>query len=385
MNKKKRKKIAIIGGGIGGLLVGYYLKKKNYSVDIFEKEEKLGGLLQDFEIDNFRLEKTYHHIFAGDSEVIKLISELGLSDKLIWKKENNAIFYKNNLYAFNTPIDLLNFWPLNLIDKIRVALVTFYLQYENNYKKFEGIKAYQWLEKYYGKNIYEVMWKPLLKNKFEQYYKEIEMPWFWARVHFRGHSKLGYLEGGFGQIIDKLSVGLKIVHKKVEIDNLKNYDLIIDTSPIKSVKYIGAIDVVFTSKQNLSKFYWHNINDENAPFVAFIQHTNLTDGQGKNVYYMGGYYPHEHKYFNISDEEIYKEFFEYLKKVFPSFEEKEIEKKYIFKFKYAQHVPRFAGNSKIQIPRNKQVVHMNFAQIYPQDRGINYAVRMAKEVVASLP
>ena len=44
-----------------------------------------------------------------------------------------------------------------------------------------------------------------MKNKFGKSFQKIMMPWFWARIHFRGHSKLGYLEGGFGQIIDKLT------------------------------------------------------------------------------------------------------------------------------------------------------------------------------------
>jgi len=124
---------------------------------------------------------------------------------------------------------------------------------------------------------------------------------------------------------------------------------------------------------------------------------------------MGGYYPSNHKYFRVKDEIIYKEFFGYLKKMFKDFEEKEVEEKYIFKFKYAQHIPDKSLLTKRVPPTNVgeeeiysfdklnppslratpfikgdcPVIHMNFAQIYPQDRGINYAIRQAKEVASS--
>jgi len=138
---------------------------------------------------------------------------------------------------------------------------------------------------------------------------------------------------------------------------------------------------LFTSKQNLSKFYWHNINDLKSPFIAFIQHTNFVDDYGKHVYYMGGYYPQDHKYFKAKDEVIYKEFFGYLKKMFPKFEAKEVEEKWVFKFKNAQHV---SPCRDVACNVSTKFIHMNFAQIYPQDRGMNYAIRMAQEIIKKI-
>ncbi|MEG1541545.1 MAG: FAD-dependent oxidoreductase [Oscillospiraceae bacterium] len=50
------KKIAIIGGGPAGLSCAYYLSLDGYSVTVFEKQEKLGGMLT-LGIPSFRLEK----------------------------------------------------------------------------------------------------------------------------------------------------------------------------------------------------------------------------------------------------------------------------------------------------------------------------------------
>ena len=103
----------------------------------------------------------------------------------------------------------------------------------------------------------------------------------------------------------------------------------------------------------------------------------------KNIYYLGTYLPQNHKYFTDKDNLIEKDFFDYLKKIFPDFRENEIEEKYVFKFKYAQHI--VTKNYKKQITRNKQsgkIIQANFAMIYPEDRGINYAVKEAEKAAA---
>jgi hypothetical protein len=105
--------------------------------------------------------------------------------------------------------------------------------------------------------------------------------------------------------------------------------------------------------------------------------------------------PQNHKYFTCRDALIEKDFFDYLKKIFPEFDEKQIEEKHIFRFKYAQHIvtknynpnssqsspnPFFDKTGRKNVLENK-IIHMNFAQIYPEDRGINYAVREGERVV----
>lgn len=381
--------IAIIGGGLTGLVAAYRLScKKGYKVTVFEKEKELGGLMSGFKINGTSLEKAYHHIFKTDKEIINLIKELGLQSKLKWHESSIGLYYDKKLYPFVSPIDLLKFRPLGLIDKLRLGLVGIYLQKTNNYKKFTGVTAVDWMRKYCGEKNYKVIWEPLLRGKFHQYYSKISMAWLWARIHTRGNSDgLGYLEGGF-EIITKalekeiLKHGGKIKLGQAQDLPLRNFDLIIDTTPSKNIDYLGAITVVFSSKQNLSKYYWHNINDLQSPFLAFIQHTNLVDKKNyknEHIYYLGTYIPHDHKYFSIKDELIYKEFFDYLKKIFPNFDEKQITSKHIFKFKNAQHIV----NTKYKVESYKvrdKLYRANFSQIFPEDRGMNFAVREGEKI-----
>jgi protoporphyrinogen oxidase len=387
--------VTIIGAGIGGLTVGYELSKKGYEVTVFEKEKEIGGLLSDFKIEGKSLEKTYHHIFKTDKEIINLIEELGLASKLKWHKSSTGIYSNKKFYPFNGVIDLLKFGELDLISKFRLGMIYLCLKFDKNFSKYEKITAVNWMEKWAGKKAYEVIWDPLLRGKFHQYSDKVSMAWLWARIHTRGGSVdengdevLGYLDGGFGQITERLGEKLNVQTLRPAGTSLDReaFDIVIDTSPAKDVDYIGAVDVVFSSSQNLSEYYWHNINDTKSPFLAFIQHTNLVGKEnynGKNIYYLGTYVPQDHKYFKISDKEIEREFLNYLKKIKPDFDEKQILEKKVFRFKNAQHIVT-TNYKKPEYKIGKNLYQLNFSQIYPEDRGINFAVREARKLVNSL-
>ncbi|MDD3998683.1 MAG: NAD(P)/FAD-dependent oxidoreductase [Candidatus Shapirobacteria bacterium] len=393
-----KSKILVVGGGITGLVAAYRLLQKKYQVTIVEKSNDLGGLLGGFKIEGTNLEKAYHHIFKTDKEIIALINELGLENKLKWYESKTALYYEEKIYPFAGALDLLKFKPLSLIDKLRLGLTKIYLEKENNWQKFENVLAYEWMQKWCGDRAYRVVWEPLLKGKFSDRYQDISMAWMWARIHTRGNSSekgreyLGYMDGGFQLIIDELEERIKKLGGKIETGNEildfkeleKEYDKIISTAPLSNVDYLGAITMVFSSKQSLSPYYWHNINDIKSPFLAMIQHTNLIGTEnygGKNIYYLGTYLSQNHKYFTCKDNLIEKDFFGYLKKIFPEFSEKEIEEKFVFKFKYAQHIVGKNYREKIKnLNKTKKIIQANFAQIYPEDRGINYAVREAEKV-----
>jgi len=387
----KNKEINIIGAGMTGLVAGYRLSQKGYKVTIYEKNDSIGGLMGGFEIGGTSIEKAYHHIFKTDNYIIELIKELGLEDKLKWYPEKTALYYGKKMYSFMGPMDLLKFKPLDFISKIRLGLVKIWLEKDNNYEKYIPVTAVLWMKKWCGDSGYKIIWEPLLRGKFHEYYDKVSMAWLWARIHTRANSDgyLGYLDGGFMQIADKLAEKIKKNGGKIRLNDHSNLpkslfdkrDLktILDTSALKEIEYLGAVCVVFTSKQSLSPYYWHNINDTNSPFVALIQHTNLVDKKqygNKHVYYMGVYLSNDKLPENTDN------FFEYLKKIFPEFSGPE--KKWTFKFKNAQHI--VDTNYKLRITnyelKDKNVYYANFAQIFPEDRGTNFAVREGEKVAA---
>ncbi len=393
-----KKKIAIIGTGIGGLTAGYELLKKNNKVTIFEKEKNIGGLAAGFKMEGEILDKSYRHIFKTDKDIIELINELGLKNKLHWYKSSTGLYWQGKIYPFLTAMDLLKFKPLNILEKFRMGMVAMWLKFDKDWKKYENVLAYSWMKKMIGDKPYKVVWEPLLKGKFDDIYKQISMAWLWARIHTRGNSTnekgeevLGYLDGGFESLTKKLAEKIKTKGGKIilnkEIDDIekikKEFDLIIDTRPIKEVNYLGMVNIVFSSSQNLGKYYWNNINDLNSPFVALLQHTNLVGTKkynGKNIYYLGTYISQKSKYFKWSDKQIIDEWLSYLPNVFPNFDRKQISQINVFKFKNAQHIVGL--NYKVPAYKvSNNYYRLNFAQIYPQDRGMNYAVSEAKKMV----
>lgn len=429
-------KIAIIGGGFTGLTAAYELSKQNHEITLFEKGNELGGLASGFEMHGESLEKTYHHIFKTDTNIISLVEELGLTDKLEWRDSSVCIYYNGKTYPFGGAMDLLKFEPMSFLARFRQGIVIFYLQKEKSWKKLVKVSAYDWMKKYSGSEAMEVIWEPLLKGKFDRFYNRISMAWLWARLHVRANSrkfgegeKLGYFNGGFNVIISELEKRLR--QKNVDIQTgadikkllrdgtkvkviieedgneiIHDFDKVICTVPshvfanlvehdiniteeyinkLKSIDYLGAICLVFSSEQNLSNYYWHNINDLKAPFLAFIHHTKLIPKErygGKYVYYIGAYLPHESEQFNLTDEDLIKNWFDYLNKIFPDFDASKVVQKNLFRLRNGQHIVDLDYESKIPDYKTPvpNVYLSNFSQIFPEDRGTNFAVREGRKI-----
>ena len=104
--------IGIIGAGIAGLAAALRLTKTGHKVTLYEGAPFLGGQASTFDVGGGRLEKGYHHLFTSDVDIIDLIEELGLTDRLAWIDSSVGIFHGGKIYDFITPKDLIKFKPL---------------------------------------------------------------------------------------------------------------------------------------------------------------------------------------------------------------------------------------------------------------------------------
>ena len=89
---------AIIGAGLSGLCAGYELSKKGIDVAIFESKN-IGGLASSYHVNDYHIEKYYHHIFRSDETILKLIDELGLNNKLEWLKGTTCYYINGEVHA----------------------------------------------------------------------------------------------------------------------------------------------------------------------------------------------------------------------------------------------------------------------------------------------
>lgn len=421
-------KIAIVGAGFTGLSAAYKLVKDKHEIVVFEKENLPGGLAGGFKKKGWQwpLEKYYHHFFTNDKHILNLAKEV--KQKTIIKRTKTSVYFSRSIHQLDSPLNLLRFNKLNLFERFRMGLVLAVLKYNPFWQQLENLKAEDFLTKTMGKKAYETVWKPQLKNKFGKYVNQISLAWFWARVKKRT-AKLAYPEGGFlefakkivkeienkgGKILFNAEVtSIKSVNEKILIKwttsngklQSENFDKLIVTlssdsflkiaqelpkeykNKLNRLESLGVINLVLRLKKPFltDNTYWLSICDLNSPLMAIVEHTNYMD---KNFYnhehlvYLGNYFPINHSYFQMEAKEIFKIFTPFLKKINPSFEKLIIDLD-LFKDSFAQPIIP-VNYSKIMPPFEtpiRNVYLANMQQVYPWDRGTNYAVELGKKVV----
>jgi protoporphyrinogen oxidase len=428
-------KVAIIGGGIAGMSTAYYLQKYlNAEVDIYEKGSDIGGLAGTLPIGDTLIEKYYHHIFTHDNYYLDLVKELGLENKLIWG-DSKVGFYSNGVsYPFTTPMDLLKFKPLSLINRIRLGASSVFISKYNNIDRMEKMTTEEFMTKYVGKQAWEVVWKPMLRIKFGDNYNKIPAVWIWERIvqRFKSRSNggqkelLGYMEGSFHTFNEKLLATIVKNGAHIKLDSAvseiviegnqckgiivnnvkKEYDKVICTSalpvfvklcknapedylaPLRNIEYDCSLVVLMVLKQKLSDIYWLNISDNEIPFGGLIEHTNLIPSENysnKTLIYFSKYLNVNHKMLTMSDEEIIKDYFLHLRKIHPKFKEEMLESYVVSRDRYAQPIWPMQYSKikpKYQTPIDGLYL-ANTSQIYPNDRGMNFSVKLGKEVAAT--
>ena len=156
---------AILGGGALGLMSAYRLVQAGQSVIVFEQEKMAGGLAAGFPIGDLWLEKFYHHLFRTDTTVIKLIQELGLSDRLEWMRPRTVFLVRGQTHQMDSPLTLLRFPPLRFDERLRVGAIAASFKVANP-QLLEGKTAASWLSRWMGKRSFQLLFQPLLTAKF---------------------------------------------------------------------------------------------------------------------------------------------------------------------------------------------------------------------------
>ena len=430
-------KVCVIGGGIGGLAAAYRLCQRGFQVHLLEAGPNLGGLVGTFEIGGGRIERFYHHVYSTDTTIISLIKELGLGDSLVWRESKLGVFYDGHIHKFVTPLDLLRFSPIPLADRVRLGLVGLYLRRQKDWRRYEGVTASEWIKRYAGARNYEVVWGPLLRGKFGQRAEDVSMAWFWSKIHLRFASRkggplqkeqLGYLLGSFGVLVDVLcerirqlggvletnrpvqrvvveegrAVALEVAGDKPE---RLACDAVIATVPnqaflrivpdlpeeyagkLRAVQYQWALCLVLALKRSLSSFYWMNISDRSIPFLALIEHTNFMEPErygGLHVAYLSNYLDEESPLLKMETDELCRLFFPHLQRISPAFSEEWVVDRWLFRGPYAQ--PIIGTHYSRSMPEQRTPIAglylANMTQIYPEDRGQNYSIRLGEQVAA---
>jgi protoporphyrinogen oxidase len=421
------KKIAIVGAGYSGMTAALDLIKDGYEVTIFEGTGGPGGLASGFKEPGWEwsVENFYHHWFTSDAHMFQLFKELGVEKKVLVRHPTTVMYYKEKFYPFDSILSALLYPGLGFgLNKIRFGLVGVYMRLTNNWKPMEKTTVDAWMRKWAGEKVYREMWEPMVIGKFsEQYAKVVNMAWMWARFHVRS-TKLVTYEGGFQAFAEDFAriliekgvnirynspveqittadqqVRLKVSGKEQTFDRV-----LVTLSPAQmakmapqlpqeylqgllALKSLGAVVLVISLKKQLSRegYYWFNLpKSAGFPFLALVEHTNFQPAEkfgGEHLVYCGDYLATDHEYFSMNADELLQKFMPSFTRINPDFKPEWVNRVWLKKATYAQPVPLVDHSRNIPAIKTplEGVYFASMSQVYPYDRGTNFAVGIAHE------
>ncbi len=416
-------RIGIVGGGIAGLTAAYDLTQQGNEVILWEAQQQPGGLCSGFKDEawDWPLDRFYHHLFATDKAALDLSRDV--EAEVFFRRPETVIWHEGTMEAFDSPLAVLRFSHLGLPDKLRTGLTVFYLRLLKNWQPLERERAEDWLQRTMGRRAYEVLWQPLFEGKFGQDYREVNMAWFWARISKRTKA-LGYYQGGFQALADRLAAKVAEAGGRVRLGEAVSRvrpladggfsvetasgetrceQVILTAGPgtalalvpdmpaayadrLRRLRSLGAMTLVLALDRPLTRgLYWVNLSKRIFPFLALVEHTNYVGPEhygGDHLVYLGDYLPETHPNFRLSKEELLAQYLPHVRQFNPAFDPSWIRKSWLFREREAQ--PFTPRNHSQAIPGLRTPLAglylASMSQVYPWDRGTNYAIEIGHEV-----
>jgi protoporphyrinogen oxidase len=427
-----KKKVAVLGAGPMGLAVAYQLARDGHGPVVYEADDRIGGMTAAFDFSGLSIERYYHFHCISDHAFLKVLDELGLSQKIHWVPTKMGYWYLNQLQPWGNPIALLKFKGLSFIAKFRYGLHAFLSTKRNDWKSLDKVNAVEWIKGAVGPEAYEVLWRKLFDYKFYDYTDNLSAAWIWSRIRRIGRSrynlfkeKLGYLEGGSETLLKAMkcaieknggNINLSTPVKKIHITNgavtgvetshgIEQFDVVISTVPLpyipkilpdlpsnilrqfQSVKNIAVVCVIAKLKRQLTENFWLNTNDPEMDIPGIVEYSNLRP-LDQTIVYVPFYMPGEHPKFADPDEVFLDKAKRYFKKINPELSDNDFLDMHASRYRFAQPigVPGYLET----IPPAKLPIEglwvADTSYYYPEDRGISESIdfgrKMARDAIA---
>jgi protoporphyrinogen oxidase len=156
-----------------------------------------------------------------------------------------------------------------------------------------------------------------------------------------------------------------------------------------SIEYHEALCLLLELDRRFSPFYWTNVADRRLPFVGLIEQTNFIGPEhygGRRFLYVANYLAPGHELLELDADALLERYTEGLRAVNPGFSPAWIRAKWLFREPHAQPIVTVGYRERIP-PLETGAAGLllaNTTQIYPEDRGTNYAVREGERAAAQL-
>jgi protoporphyrinogen oxidase len=158
---------------------------------------------------------------------------------------------------------------------------------------------------------------------------------------------------------------------------------------LHSIEYHAALCLLLELDRQLTPFYWTNVADTELPFVGLIEQTNFVDPAdygGRHFLYVANYTAQDDPLLALSADELLTRYEPGLRRVNPSFDRSWVRERWLFREPDAQPIVTVGYRERIP-PLHSGVpglVLANTTQVYPEDRGTNYAVEIGQRAAREL-
>jgi protoporphyrinogen oxidase len=422
-------RIAVLGAGPMGLAVAYQLARDGHQPVVFEADDRVGGMAAAFDFSGLSIERYYHFHCISDHAFLKVLDELGLTDRMHWVATKMGYWYQGRLQPWGNPIALLKFRGLSFVAKFRYGLHAFLSTKRNDWKPLDHVEATGWIRRWVGKEAYEVLWRRLFDYKFYDYTSNLSAAWIWSRIRRIGRSryslfreKLGYLEGGSDTLLQAMRADIeahggeirlkspvsRVVMEEGKVRGIEvagqfeTFSKIISTIPLpyvprlmpdlpadilakfQSVKNIAVVCVIAKLRKAVTENFWLNTNDPEMDIPGLVEYSNLRS-LDQHIVYVPFYMPGEHPKFSEPDQAFLDKVRRYLKKINPELNDDDFIDIRASRYRYAQPIcdPGYLDKLPPAALPVEGLWVADTSYYYPEDRGISESIdfgkKMAKE------
>lgn len=428
--------VVIVGGGILGMTLAWRLRREGFDVTLVEGSSSLGGLASPATFDGLTWDRFYHVILASDLSLHGLLKELGLERELRWATTKTGFFTDERLYSLSSSLEFLNFPPLNLIDKVRLAMTISLAARIRDGESLEATLAESWLRRWSGDRVVDRIWLPLLRSKLGENYRQASAAFIWAiiaRMYAARRSGLkkeqfGYVTGGYATVLERFQElletqgvhvlsGSRVTSVEQQDDGVHigradastlHADYAIATIPatkipalvptltaaererLSSVLYQGIICSSLVLDTPLSPYYVTNITDPGFPFTAVIEMTALVDRAtfgGRSLIYLPRYVTQDDPAWDMSDSDVEEASLAGLERMHPHFNRSMVKAFHVSRVRDVLAVSTL-HYSKDRMPpvttSLDRVFLVNSAQIAHGTLNVNETVALAEKAIPAL-
>jgi protoporphyrinogen oxidase len=434
-----KSQIAIVGSGFLGLTLALRLAESGHQVTVFESAPEIGGLASVWQIGDVNWDRHYHVTLLSDSHTRKIAGELGLENDFEWVETKTGFYTDGRLVSMSNTLEFLKFPPLGFVSKFRLGGTIFYAARVKNWKALEKISVEDWLTRLSGRRTFEKMWKPLLKAKLGEAYRETSAAFIWAtiqRMYAARNSGLkkemfGYVRGGYATVLKRFAEVLREKGVQIRLETkvltaeragdaerdlkmtfsensadsaisaVENFDKVIITAPsniaaqicpkltdaekakLNNIKYQGIVCASVLTRKSLSPYYVTNITDE-TPFTGIIEMSALVDKSefgGNALIYLPKYVSPTDELFERTDAEIEDKFLSALEKMYPQFTRNDVISFKISRVRNVFPIPTLNYSDNLPEVRTSidGVYMVNSAQITNGTLNVNETIQLAEK------